>query len=60
MPIELRLITGLAEFKTKLKTFLFTNFRAYLHSVNPYTSVALSQGSEQVTDLFLIDHIFEV
>ena len=60
MPIELRLITGLEEFKTKLKTFLFTNFRAYLHSVNPYTSVALSQGSEQVTDLFLIDHIFEV
>ena len=38
LPRDLRVIPYLDPFKAQLKHHLFSNFDAYLHSVNPYTS----------------------
>ena len=58
LPFELRVITTLEHFKGKLKAYFFTNFRAYLRNVNPYTSIALLQGGQAADDDFLINYLF--
>ena len=58
LPIELRIITNIERFKTNLKQFLFTEFRAYLQKLDPYTSTALMHGGEHADDDFLLNYIF--
>ena len=43
LPKELRIATELGAFKAYLKAYLYDNFQTYCHSVNPYTTFALSQ-----------------
>ena len=58
LPVELRIITNIERFKTNLKQFLFTEFRAYLQKLDPYTSTALMHGGEHADDDFLLNYIF--
>ncbi len=37
LPRSLGICTSLGQFKADLKTFFFSNFSSYLHSVNPYS-----------------------
>lgn len=58
LPIELRVITTLEHFKSRLKTYLFTNFRVYMRNVDPYTSVTILHGDLAADDDFLINYLF--
>ena len=58
LPVEMRIITNIERFKSTLKQFLFTDFRAYLRELDPYTSTALMHGGEHADDDFLINYIF--
>jgi len=58
LPIELRVITTLDHFKSRLKTYLFTNFRVYMRNVDPYTSVTILHGHQAADDDFLINYLF--
>ena len=57
LPIELRVITHLEAFKTRLKTYLFTNFRRYVRNINPYTKVSISHNGELADDELLLEYL---
>ena len=56
--IELRIITSLEHFKSKLKGYLFTDFRRFRRNIDPYTSVSLLNCDEQADEVFLLNYIF--
>ena len=57
LPIELRIISSLEHFKSKLKGYLFTDFRRFRRNIDPYTSVSLLNCDEQADDVFLLNYI---
>ena len=58
LPMDLRIITNIEQFKSKLKQYLFTEFRSYLRKLDPYTAVGITHNGEDADDNFLLDYLF--
>ena len=56
--MDLRIITNIERFKSKLKHYLFTDFRSYLRMVDPYTTVGITHNGEDADDGFLLNYLF--
>ena len=58
LPMDLRIITNIERFKSKLKQYLFTDFRLYLRKADPYTTVGITHNGEDADDGFLLNYLF--